>query len=333
LDLYGFWQTKPYEPPIAENGRVPRNDFGNVELFQPCMLPIGCAHLRNMPYLNRVCRKLNIDCAAAVVGFDAHGGFSHAVYDGWVICEEFKEVVVAAFQEEEREAAKRMVQKNHERILGNWANLVKMVLLREKLKKKYENKKSLINNAATLNKTDAKKLTNLDDEIKVGAKLNLLEEPREKNENEKESNREESDEEKPVILSKAKKRNRAKANTQRGKRKTQAKKKKMAPPTSDEEEKEYNDDDDTNYEDEEVDEYEEVYKPIKRPTRSRRVAANKKSKSTKSEKQNEDVEMDSIEEDESTPKNGRPVLEIGKIINLPKKNEDDDVNLSESDNE
>jgi xeroderma pigmentosum group C-complementing protein len=38
LDLFGFWQTKEYEPPIAENGRVPRNEFGNVELFQPHMV-------------------------------------------------------------------------------------------------------------------------------------------------------------------------------------------------------------------------------------------------------------------------------------------------------
>jgi len=82
LELYGFWQTKMYEPPFAENGRVPRNEFGNVELFQPCMLPIGCVHIKGCPNLNRVCRKLNIDCVAAVVGFDAHGGFSHAVMDG-----------------------------------------------------------------------------------------------------------------------------------------------------------------------------------------------------------------------------------------------------------
>jgi xeroderma pigmentosum group C-complementing protein len=330
--LYGFWQTKPYEPPIAENGRVPRNDFGNVELFQSCMLPIGCVHLRNMPILNRICRKLNIDCAAAVVGFDAHGGFSHAVYDGWIICEEFKEVVVAAFQEEERESAKRLIQKNQERILGNWANLVKMVLLREKLKKKYENKKSLIDNASNLNKIDAKKLVNLDDEIKVGAKLNRLKESKGEQEDGNESNKEEDEIEKPVILSKAKKRNRAKASTQTSKRKTRAKKKKVSPPTSEEEDEENNDDDE-DYEDQEVDEYEEDYKPIKRPTRSKRVAANKKNKPAKSEKHNDNVEMDSIEEDECISKNGRPIMEIGKVISLPKKSEDDDVKLSESDDE
>jgi len=285
-----------------------------------------------MPYLNRICRKLNIDCAAAVVGFDAHGGFSHAVYDGWVICEEFKEVVVAAFREEEIESAKRMIQKNQERILGNWANLVKMVLLREKLKKKYENKKSLINSETALNKNDAKKLLNLDDEIKVGAKLNRLEESKDKQEeDENEPNNEETEIEKPVILSKAKKRNRAKTSTQTNKRKTKAKKKKVSPSASEEEEN--NDDEDTNYEDQEVDDCEEDFKPIKRSNRTKRVVTRKKNKPSKYAKKNDDVEMDSIEEDESSPKNGRLVLEIGKVISLPKRIEDDDVKLSESDDE
>lgn len=140
LDLYGFWQTKMYEPPFAENGRVPRNEFGNVELFQPCMLPIGCVHIKGCPNLNRVCRKLNIDCVAAVIGFDAHGGFSHAVMDGWVICQEHEEAVMAAYEVQEVESAKKLIEKNEERILNNWKKLIRGVLIRERLKIKYNNK-------------------------------------------------------------------------------------------------------------------------------------------------------------------------------------------------
>lgn len=137
LDLYGYWQTKEYEPPYAENGRVPRNEFGNVELFQPRMLPHGCVHLRGMPNLNRLCRKLKLDCAAAVVGFDAHGGFSHAVYDGWVVCAEHRDLIVDAYRQEEIEAHKRAIEKNKERIWGNWKKLVQGVIIRERLKAKY----------------------------------------------------------------------------------------------------------------------------------------------------------------------------------------------------
>lgn len=46
LELFGVWQTQPYEPPTAENGLVPRNAYGNVELFKPEMLPKKTVHLQ-----------------------------------------------------------------------------------------------------------------------------------------------------------------------------------------------------------------------------------------------------------------------------------------------
>ena len=55
---------------------MPRNEFGNVYLFLPSMMPVGCVQL-NLPNLHRVARKLNIDCAQAVTGFDFHKGYCH----------------------------------------------------------------------------------------------------------------------------------------------------------------------------------------------------------------------------------------------------------------
>lgn len=46
LELFGIWQTTDYDPPVAENGIVPRNAYGNVELFKPCMLPKGTVLLQ-----------------------------------------------------------------------------------------------------------------------------------------------------------------------------------------------------------------------------------------------------------------------------------------------
>ncbi|XP_068109166.1 DNA repair protein complementing XP-C cells isoform X2 [Hyperolius riggenbachi] len=78
LALFGPWQTEDFQPPVAVDGKVPRNEFGNVYLFKPCMLPIGCVHLQ-LPNLHRVARKLDIDCVSAITGFDFHGGYSHPV--------------------------------------------------------------------------------------------------------------------------------------------------------------------------------------------------------------------------------------------------------------
>lgn len=46
LEIFGPWQVEDYVPPTAENGIVPRNAFGNVELFKPCMLPKKTVHLQ-----------------------------------------------------------------------------------------------------------------------------------------------------------------------------------------------------------------------------------------------------------------------------------------------
>lgn len=45
LELFGEWQTTDYEPPEAKDGIVPRNEYGNVDLFKKCMLPKGTVHI------------------------------------------------------------------------------------------------------------------------------------------------------------------------------------------------------------------------------------------------------------------------------------------------
>nr|XP_028575074.1 DNA repair protein complementing XP-C cells isoform X2 [Podarcis muralis] len=139
LPLFGLWQTEEYQPPVAVDGRVPRNEFGNVYLFQPSMLPIGCVQLK-LPNLHRVARKLDIDCVPAVTGFDFHGGYSHPVTEGYVICEEYKEVLVAAWENEEAEREKKEKEKREKRVLGNWKLLTKGLLIKERLKRRYSTK-------------------------------------------------------------------------------------------------------------------------------------------------------------------------------------------------
>ena len=64
VELFGEWQTTAFVPPIIENGKVPRNQYGSVDLFKPCMLPIGGIHL---PYkgIGRTASRLGIDWARA----------------------------------------------------------------------------------------------------------------------------------------------------------------------------------------------------------------------------------------------------------------------------
>lgn len=73
---FGMWQTEKYMPAPVFNGKIPRNEYGNLELFKPWMLPPGGVHLR-LPGLNRIAKKMNMDCVPAMVGWDQHSGFSH----------------------------------------------------------------------------------------------------------------------------------------------------------------------------------------------------------------------------------------------------------------
>lgn len=136
LEIFGFWQTGPYEPPVAENGIVPRNAYGNVELFKPEMLPIGTRHLQ-LPSLFRTCKKMNVDCAQAVIGFDFHSGSSHPTFDGFVVCEEFADAVVEQWFLDQQEADRKEEEKIQARVWGNWKKLIKGLLIRERLKRKF----------------------------------------------------------------------------------------------------------------------------------------------------------------------------------------------------
>ncbi|KAK4884025.1 hypothetical protein RN001_000296 [Aquatica leii] len=141
LEVFGNWQIDDYIPPTAENGIVPKSAYGSVELFKPCMLPKGTVHLK-LPGLNKVARKLNIDTAPALIGFDFHSGWNHPIYDGYVVCEEFEETLVAAWHVEQEEQEKRELEKLEKRVYGNWKKLIKGLLIRERLNAKYNFKES-----------------------------------------------------------------------------------------------------------------------------------------------------------------------------------------------
>ena len=66
VDLYGHWQTEPFENKLRDDGSLPKNEYGNYELFNG-ELPEGVAYI-NFPGLPRLCKKLGIDYVEAVTG-------------------------------------------------------------------------------------------------------------------------------------------------------------------------------------------------------------------------------------------------------------------------
>ncbi|KAH9490965.1 hypothetical protein Btru_032358 [Bulinus truncatus] len=136
LELFGEWQTEIYMAPPAFNGKVPKNDYGNVELFKPWMLPKGTVQIRGQG-MQKVAKKLNIDIAAAMIGWDYHSGHCVPLMDGWIVCEEFADTLMAAWLEDQEIQKQREEEAIEKRVYGNWRRLIRGLLIKERLKKKF----------------------------------------------------------------------------------------------------------------------------------------------------------------------------------------------------
>lgn len=140
LELFGEWQTEDYDPPEATDGIVPRNAYGNVDMYKECMLPKGCIWMKEIAGLPRVAKKLGIDVAPAVTGFDCNKGSfgSHPIIEGYIVCKEFAETLQMAWDQDQEESRQRAVEKKMKKIFDNWKKVIKAVKIREKLRNKYK---------------------------------------------------------------------------------------------------------------------------------------------------------------------------------------------------
>jgi len=92
--LYALFQTEIYVPPPVVRGRVPRNAYGNLDVYVPSMIPKGGVHVKS-PDASRAARLIGVDYADAVVGFQFKGRHGTAVVQGAIVAEEYREAVEA----------------------------------------------------------------------------------------------------------------------------------------------------------------------------------------------------------------------------------------------
>lgn len=112
VPVYTEDQTELYEPDPVRNGKVPRNKFGNVEVYVPSMVPRGGVHIVH-ELAAHAARLLGVDFAPALTGFSFKGRQGTAVLTGIVAPEEHGEAIRAVLagledveqeMEEERKA-------------------------------------------------------------------------------------------------------------------------------------------------------------------------------------------------------------------------------------
>ncbi|KAK4860955.1 hypothetical protein LT330_004686 [Penicillium expansum] len=105
--LYAEFQTEIYVPPPVVQGRIPKNTYGNLDVYVPSMVPPGGVHIKR-PEAVRAARILGIDYADAVTGFDFRGRRGTAVLGGIVVAIEYQEAleeVMRGLEDERRHAA------------------------------------------------------------------------------------------------------------------------------------------------------------------------------------------------------------------------------------
>ncbi|KAL2499003.1 DNA repair protein Rad4 family [Abeliophyllum distichum] len=136
VSLYGKWQTETLCLPRAINGIVPKNERGRVDVWSEKCLPPGTVHLR-LPRVALVAKRLDIDYAPAMVGFEFRNGQSFPVVEGIVVCAEFKDAILEAYAEEEERRAAEEKRRNESQALSRWYQLLSSIITRQMLNNCY----------------------------------------------------------------------------------------------------------------------------------------------------------------------------------------------------
>lgn len=134
--LYGFDQTDWIIPPPIENGVIPKNEYGNIDLFAEHMCPEGAVHV---PYRGamRVAKKMGIDYAEAVVDFEFGHRMAVPVIQGVVIAEEHHDRLMELLAKDEEEKKRKEDDKRRKAALVMWRRFVMGLRIVERIKQDY----------------------------------------------------------------------------------------------------------------------------------------------------------------------------------------------------
>ncbi|KAL4979758.1 Rad4 transglutaminase-like domain-containing protein, partial [Aspergillus desertorum] len=131
--LYAFFQTELYKPPPVVQGRIPKNAFGNLDVYVPSMVPPGGIHIRHLDAA-RAARILGIDYADAVTGFSFKGRHGTAIIQGVVVADEYREAVEEVLNALEEEKLRSKQEERAVEVLRAWKHLLLKLRIAERVK-------------------------------------------------------------------------------------------------------------------------------------------------------------------------------------------------------
>ncbi|KAL7786342.1 hypothetical protein V8C37DRAFT_392391 [Trichoderma ceciliae] len=134
--LYSFDQTDWIIPPPIKDGVIPKNEYGNIDLFAEHMCPEGAVHV---PFrgVGKVCKRLGIDYAEAVVDFEFGHRMAVPVIQGVVIAEEHHDRVMVELEKDEAERVRKEDEKRRKAALGKWRKFLMGMRIVERIRQEY----------------------------------------------------------------------------------------------------------------------------------------------------------------------------------------------------
>ncbi|KZT42654.1 Rad4-domain-containing protein, partial [Sistotremastrum suecicum HHB10207 ss-3] len=134
--LYSEAQTELFIPDPVIDGKIPKNDFGNIDLYVPSMLPRGAVHVPHKGTA-KIARELKIDYAEAVTGFEFRKGHGIPILTGVVVAEEHEELLLDAYWESVHDAEEKERLKRTERVIQRWTKLIHGLRIRKRMQEQY----------------------------------------------------------------------------------------------------------------------------------------------------------------------------------------------------
>lgn len=134
--LFAEHQTELYIPPPVVDGVVPRNEFGNVDLYVPSMLPAGGVHVA-LKGAAKCARKLGVSYADAVTGFEFRKMRAVPFIDGVVVARENEGLIRDAWAAEEKERRRREDVKRVKMALAAWRRFLVKLRVLQRFREEY----------------------------------------------------------------------------------------------------------------------------------------------------------------------------------------------------
>lgn len=134
--LYSRDQTDWIIPSPIVDGKIPKNSYGNMDVFVPSMVPLGAVHLPHRG-TKRICQKLGIDFAEAVTGFEFGSRMAIPIITGVVVAEESKGLILDQWEQDEKQRVVKEDEKQRVAALGKWRRFLMGLRVIERMREEY----------------------------------------------------------------------------------------------------------------------------------------------------------------------------------------------------